>query len=258
MLNNERSFNIKAIGRAISIIKCFSSLSPELSLAEISKLTKLPKSTVHRILQTLSQGGFIGREEKNGNYRLGIEFIRLGFIAKDHIDIRQVALPTMKWLSQIAEQTSNLYVIHDNQRVCIEQAIGPNYIRRHSFLGATFPLYTSASGRVLLSYMPEDWREEYFRTTIMIQSTENTIVERAELEKLMENVRKQGYAVSRGERDKFSASVAAPIFDHEGQMIACVTVSGALEMFSDTQVQRMVPLLLQASDEISRKMGFQK
>ena len=147
--SNSSGITVRAIERAIDILKCFTNERPELSLKQISDEVDLPKSTVHRILYTLEKGNFIEQDQIKGNYRLSFQIVRLGTVALEGFDLRKAALPIMKWLSETTGQTSNLYIIRNKQRLCIEQAPGTHYIRRYSFLGGLFPLYCGSGGKVL-------------------------------------------------------------------------------------------------------------
>jgi DNA-binding IclR family transcriptional regulator len=170
--------SVRSVERALQILKNFTKKEYELSLGKLSENVGLPKSTVHRILQTMEAEGFIEQEPLDGRYRLGSAVIQLGDVAAEaYSDIRKFALPEMQWLSDVCEQTSNLYIARNGQRVCIGQVPGPRYISRYSQLGDMYPLYCGASGRVLLAFMEKTERQSYFDNDELSPITERTIVD---------------------------------------------------------------------------------
>lgn len=247
---------VRAVDRALAILKCFSGDNEQLSLGEISERVLLPKSTVHRLITSLENAYFLEQDQLGGEYRLGHEIIRLGVVALESIDLCKIARPEMKWLSDKTKQTSNLYVIQDYHRICIEQVKGPQYVRRHSFLGARLPLYCGASGKVLLAYAGEELLEGLFSNVKLEKLTNNTMVDKGQIINELIKIKEQGYAVTLAEREPISASVAAPVFDYGGNIVASLAVSGPVQVFTDDKVEHYVPVLLQASGKISKKLGY--
>jgi len=252
----DSGITVRAIDRATDILKCFTSKKPKLSLKQISTQVNLPKSTVHRILYSLKKGNLIERDDVHGNYHLSFEMVRLGTIVLEGFDLRKVALPIMKWLSETTEQTSNLYIIRNKQRLCIEQVPGTRYVRRYSYLGGLFPLYCGSGGKVLLAFMEEDKLEDYFRLVKLERITDKTIINKECLMENLRQIRKLGYATSIAEREPGSASMSAPIFDHMNKLAGSITVSGPDLMLTEDNINKFSPLLLKAAREISKKCGM--
>jgi len=250
------SVTVRAVDRALQIVKCFTHTENELSLSEICQKVGLAKSTVHRLLSSLENANFIEQDYESGKYKLSFELIRLGVIASESIDLQKIARPEMERLSQKTGQTSNLYVIKDYQRLCIAQVAGPQYIKRYSYLGALLPLYAGASGKVLLAYQDEKWLEKYFKKVNLVKITKNTITDKDQLLKELHQIREKGYAVSLSERDPISASVSAPIFDYSGELVAGLTVSGPTVMFTEENIKRYVNNILEATKNISARLGY--
>lgn len=247
---------VTSVRRALQILKIFSQADDSLLLGEISRYTDLPKSTTHRLLSSLEAEGFIEQDPQNGEYHLGIELVRLGKVATENMDLPKIARGEMEKLSKITQQTSNFYVMRDFKRVCIAQVSGPNYIRRHSYLGATFPLYCGASGKVFLAYSTAEYVERYFDHVTLKKITDRTMIDRQELEKEFEQIRKQGYSSTVGERDATTASVAVPIFNHTGNIVGSLTVSGPSACFTDDNVSFYAKNLIMAGKQISRRAGY--
>lgn len=247
---------VNSVDRAIKILKCFSIENTELSLSEISKSINLPKSTTHRLLHTLKNEHFIEQDEINEKYRLGYEIVRLSVIAREANDLRKIAIKEMKWVTQESQETCNLYVVKNFHRLCIEQVPGPLYIRTYSYLGALLPLYCGASGKLLLAYMDDQYITDYFDNVELEKLTDNTITDKEALMTELIRIRNQGYAVSIAERETITASVSTPIFNCENKVIAALTISGHVSMFTDKNIERHISILLEASKKISMKLGY--
>jgi DNA-binding IclR family transcriptional regulator len=256
--NGDDRGTVRSVERAMAVLKCFSHEETEMNLRQISERVNLPKSTVPRILSSLEQGNFVEQDEKRGAYRLSFEMIRLGMVASAGSDLARTARPIMKELSDRTGQTSNLYVIRGFQRLCVEQVMGPQYIRRYSYMGALLPLYGGASGKLLLAYQTPEWLERYFQATELEKMTENTVTDRNTLICQLAQVRRQGYAITHGERDAISSSISAPVFEYSGKLAAALTVSGPLVMFTEENVSRYAGQVVQAARRISERLGYHK
>lgn len=253
----EKQNGVRAIERACDILMCFTKQESELSLGEISDRVHLPKSTIHRILQTLESHGLIEQEEDDGKYHLGYVLIRLGDIAREnYADVTRIALPEAKWLSGECEQTVNLYVQVKDRRICIEQVQGPRYVSRYSQVGNSLPLYCGASGLVILAGLNDAELETYLKWVEIEALTKNTITSKEKLRENIEDVRRKGYAFTRSERELYTASIAAPIINGDGEFVAVMAVSGPESMFDEEHKTLYTAKLLEAAGRVSRRFGY--
>ncbi len=248
--------SVRAVERAMLILRAFGQGDRSLSLGEISRRVDLAKSTTHRLLLSLEQGGFIKQDELTGEYQLGFAIIHIASIALGNLDLARVAHDVMENVAQTSGQTCNLYIRQNDHRVCIAQVSGPHYIRRHSYMGATLPLYCGASGKVLLAYSDLKFQEGYLERNILEKLAENTITDPEILRAEFQSIRERGYALSSAERDEMTASVAAPVYDHTGKIMAALTVSGANVLFPNEKMETYGSILKSAAAEISSNMGY--
>jgi len=255
--NTEKHTEVRSVERACEILLSFTKQEKELSLGEISERVQLPKSTIHRLLQTMELHGLIEQEETDGKYHLGYALIKLGSIAKEnYADIAHIVLPEARRLSEECEQTVNLYVQAKDRRICIEQVQGPRYVSRYSQAGNSLPLYCGASGLVILASMKEKDFEAYLQNTVIEQLTLNTVTS---VEKLRENValvKQKGYAFTRAEREAYTASVAAPIKNGDNELVAVMAVSGPEAMFDEERVKTYTQKVLEAAARVSERFGY--
>jgi len=253
-LPEDNRTTIRVLERAIDIIQAFSFDNKELSLAQICEITGLPKTTAYRILVTLERHNFVIRNSAIDKYRLGYEIIRIGSIAQKSNTLEDIAREMMEQVSVETKQTCNLYIRDGMERVCVAQVTGSQYVWYYSHLGAKHPLYCGA-GKLILAYMDDDFVDEFFRTTELMQLTQNTITDEAVLRKELVKIRKDGYSVTRGERNEISGMAAVPIFDYTGKNIAALTISGPIYSFTEENVRFFLQQLHKAAKKISLKMG---
>ena len=247
--------SVRAVERAIDILQVFTAERQEISLAEICADVGLPKTTTYRILSTLEQRNLVVFDTQQGKYRLGYEFIRMGSVAQAGNSLPRVARADMELVTKQTGQTCNLYIRDGMERRCIAQVEGTEYVRRLSFLGAKYPLYCGA-GKLLLAFAEPEFRETYFHTVKLERYTENTVIDKDELLRELDEIRAVGYSVTRGERDALTAMVAVPLFDYTGRVVAAITVSSPVYLFTEEKVQQYRARLTQAAGKISSRLGY--
>lgn len=251
-----KQLSVRAVERALDILLAFNATEPLLSFPEICEKIELPKSTTYRLLMTLVNKGFIEQDSATGKYQLGIQIISLHSVLLKSLDIRKKSYDVMKALSKQCGETIHLYVKRRNQRVCLEQVEGSYAITRYATIGELLPLFCGASGKVLLAYQDEKEIMRVLSEVKIEKFTEKTETDiRAILEQLT-RIRTDGYAVTIGEREVAAASVAAPIFDHDSNIVAALAISGVSERFTETNVASYIQLIQAAAAEISRRIGY--
>ncbi|WP_422443952.1 IclR family transcriptional regulator [Thermoanaerobacterium sp. DL9XJH110] len=254
MVRESEENGIRSVQRALSILLCFSWEQQEMSLIEICKKISLPKSTTSRLLATLENEGFLERNYVTKKYKLGPKLYYLGLVARQGLDLRNVALPIMKELRETTRETVNLYVKEGEQRVCFEQVESPLSLKRSAKIGDRFPLWAGASGKSFLAYMDAEDVAKIMETARSL--TKNTIVDKEMMQKELEKIRRQGYAVSIEEREQGVSAVASPVFDVSGKMIASLSVSGPSFRFTEDKIKQFGCQVKEAATAISRKLGY--
>lgn len=249
--SNDIGKSMRAIDRVMQVLFCFSRNNPELALKDISHQTGLPKATVHRILNALKQYDMIHQAE-DGTYRLGFGAMRISSAYIEYEDIRKSARPVMQKLAEISMQTSSLYVLNGVRRLCIEQMLGPTYIPKYSSLGRSHPLYIGASGKVLLAYMKKEQQEDYFKmlNEKSVEELEYPYDE-VEVRNAIQKTLIDGYCCTMAERDHYTASIAAPIFDWAGMVQTTITISGPASDFTPERIEDFSILVKDAAKQLS-------
>src|SRR5216684_3555550 len=153
MLHGKRSYNITSLQRGLLLLQLFAQSERGLTAKQVTKLSGLPFSTVHRFLVNLETSGFLNCSSE-GVYHLGVACFSIGQSALGQLDIRRLSLPYLQELNQQTRETIHLTVRHGLSAVYVEKLDSPEPLRIYSRIGAAVPLYCTAVGKVLLAYMP--------------------------------------------------------------------------------------------------------
>lgn len=250
----KKNYSIQSIHRAAQILRAFSRERKQISLTEMHKITGIGKSNLQRILSTLVYEGFLQKNEETKRYQLGLELLFLGELVEKNSSLLTIAVPVMKKLNDKTKEVISLNIIENNERKCIYSLNSHYELTTLIFSGQTSPLYAGASAKVLLAYLPPRAQEEYLQTTTFEKITENTIVSMEELRKELEKIRRQGYAVSHGERVRGAVSLSAPVFNPFGEIFASVTITIPSVRLEDYDTGLLVEQLLEGTREITDKL----
>jgi IclR family acetate operon transcriptional repressor len=255
-LSPKRTYNITSVQRCLRLLGLFSQAPDGLSATEVTRLSGLPVSTVHRFLVNLEEAGFLDCGV-SGKYHLGIACFSIGQAALGQLDIRRLSLPYLQALNQHTRETIHLTVRQGATAVYVEKLDSPEHLRIFSRIGALVPLYCTAVGKVLLAYMPEAERDEILRQMEPRRLTPNTIASRQELEQHLHRVRKAGHAFDLEEHEPHIRCVAAPIWDHTGAVNASLSLTAPAVRMAVPRLRQLAPLIQEAGLRISRDLGYQ-
>lgn len=246
---------IGSVDRAAQVLHLFVETDARtLGVTEIATALDLSKAVVHRVLASLREAGFVDVDGSSRRYRLGPASLALGLAYLDRLDLRALARPVLERLSAATHETATLSVRHGDTRTYVDQVTPLTEIRMTVPLGRPHPLHAGSSSKAFLAYLSEAEQQDYLSRELP-QVTDLTITDRAALARELAGVRKRGYAKSLGERQPGAASVAAPVFDHEGHPAGVISICGPLERFRP-RTDDAAALLVEACRGLSRQLGF--
>lgn len=255
---------LQSVERAIAILKAFSLEKPERGVGELSRELGLHKSTISRLMSTLEQGGLLARNPETHRYRLGIDLIGLAAQVVGYMDVREVAHPFLRSLADECQESVNLVVLdvppehseRDAHVVNIEQFVPPaRRVTNIGRVGRRMPPHCTAAGQVLLAYLPPASLQEILPEHLEV-FTPHTIADRVRLDRELDAVRRQGYAVVQEELEKGLNALAAPIHDHRGRVVAAVSISGPAYRVTPEMFDPLAGRLLETTEAVSREMGY--
>jgi IclR family KDG regulon transcriptional repressor len=244
----EQKANVRAVERALDILLCFTD-STDLGLSEISSRLSLHKSTVHRLLATLENKGFLIRDVQTEKYRLGFRVWELSANLTHNDDPATVLLPEMERLRDLVEETISLYVRDGHERIRIQAVQSRQPIRRVAPIGARMPLTVGASSKVLVAYA-----EPYVANEVLNDPNWPDFVSRESYAEQLEQIRLHGFATSVEERELGTAAVAAPIFNRNGQIVASIAASGPSNRLTQEKMSQYAPYIMEAAYRMGKMM----
>ena len=223
---------VAAVDRAFSIIAALESSSMPRNLTEISRTTGLYKSTILRILQSLQSAGYVVRVEES-KYALGPTIMQLGLAYERANPLRHLFLPVMQRLVDEGSESPSFHIRQTtDERLCLFRVNSNHSTLDRVHTGDRLPISRGAAGKVLLAFDEEP-------------------AAGAE----MDEIRRNCFAISLGERDKFCAGVAAPVFSQRNRLLGALSFSGPKERFTPPDVDQMKITILKTVRELTTELG---
>jgi DNA-binding IclR family transcriptional regulator len=258
MFKRDRSLamkTLKSVENALDILELFSSRDKLLSLRTISEKTGLHKSTTYRLVWVLRSRGYIEKDENTGHYGLGFQLIEL---ASSHInDLELLTEAKLLMFRLYAEVCLTVqFCILDKTEVVYLEEVNSFIMRKYSRMGFKGPAYCSSLGKCLLSGLSGDTLNNMFEGYKFIRYTDTTLTCLDQLKEELKIVRERGWARNNGERASRLSSIAAPIFDYNGDVVAAVSIGAPTPMLTDEKIQEVLPNLLATAEAISKRLGY--
>ncbi|SMQ64688.1 transcriptional regulator, IclR family [Bacillus sp. OV166] len=249
--------NVQSLERALTILNKLSEYPDGIQITRLSEQIGLTKSTIHRLLATLSSMNYVVKDEETDKYKLGLQVLFLSRNLLNNSDIVTVSKPFLEKLSQEVNETVHLCIEDRGEVVYIDKIESTQTIRMYSRIGSRAPMYCTGVGKILLSDKNQDEFNELISNINFIPKTPSTITSKEEFIEEIEKVKSQGYALDNAENEVVLRCIAAPIFDHKGKIIASFSISGpsnrvTMDLINDTLIEKMK----QYSIAISRNLGY--
>jgi IclR family KDG regulon transcriptional repressor len=249
-------YSIEVLHKAFDIIDVFGHEHPSLTLKQIVTLTGLPKTTVFRILSTLVERQYCEFDPESELYCLGFAFLRFGDIRRRQTNIHSEALPVMREIRNELNETVVLSIRTGDYRVHIDFVEGLHPMRRMADLGVQAPLYAGAASKILLAGMDREELEQYLARTELSSFQKATITDKQTLREELKQIRRQGFAESKGELFTGGGALAAPIRDFHGKTVAVIDILTPEHRYTDEHREACIKLLLRGVTTISARLGF--
>lgn len=246
---------IQSVQRALQILDLFDEDNREIKITDISARLGLHKSTLHSLLKTLQEQGYIEQNSENGRYRLGMKLVERGMFVINSIDLRKRANPFLVALSRQTGQTAHLGILEGVSGVYIDKVEGSEALITYSRIGRHLPIHCTAIGKTLLAYQQRDKVLSLLADYEFTPFTAKTITNISDFEKEMNRVRDQGYAIDDEEHSKGVRCVAVPVFDFNKEITAAVSISTLTSVTSREEFKTYVEAVLKAGTDISSAFG---
>ncbi|MEH6580200.1 MAG: IclR family transcriptional regulator [Amphritea sp.] len=219
---------VEAVERALDVLNSFSDEKNVLTLKDIADSTGLYKSTILRLIGSLEGNGFVSKQQ-DGRYRLGPSLWRLGSIYKNSFDSEKVIRPILEKMRDTVSETAAFYIKSGDRRICLYRENAKREVCHHISEGSEIAIKQGAAGRVLLAYTGTEGQ-------------------------LFDTIRKQGWYMSKGERNPDLAAIAVPVITPDGEIKGALSISGLIFRFEEPLVSQCLDLLKDAAENMGKQL----
>jgi len=255
MKKTKPKYPIKVLDKSLSVLELLLQQGSAMNMTELSEKLGFYPSTIHRILDTLKHRGYVEQDSHTQKYQLGLKALELGMAKLHQMDLVREATPYLKELENQCNETVHLGVLEAGEVLYLAKEESSQTIRMISYVGRRAPLHCTALGKVLLTYLSAEERKKILGEKVFPRLTENTIVNKRELEKEFGKVREQGFALDREENEKDVCCVAAPIRNYQGEVIAALSISSPIFRIDENAQNSLKEVLIETSKKISKRLG---
>jgi len=212
---------VQSLERGLSVIRAFDADHPKLTLSEVAASTGLSRAAARRFLRTLVQLGYMRSD--GSRFALRPKILELGYAYLSTLP--EVAMPHLEQLVEQVHESSSVCELDGDDVIYIARVPTKRIMTVTISVGTRFPAYATSMGRVLLAAQPDERLDEYLESASLRGLTGHTITSATALRRELRKIRSQGWALVDQELEEGLRSIAAPIRDADGQVIAAVNVS---------------------------------
>ena len=244
-----------------SIIKAFAVIEElekkgAMSIGELSLSLSMDKSTVHRIVNTIKEAGYITQSNENQKYENSIKLFEAGQGVIERAGLGSAARPHLESMAQMTGETVNLAMRMEHQVIFIDKIESKSTIKVGINIGTVIPIYCTGIGKAVFAFVPEEERCTLLKSIKFDKFTENTVTDPDLIAEQLKMIKKDGYSVDMEEYVHGLICFGAPILDHKAMPIAAVSISLPTLRFTKEVGDEYPKLVKEAALRISRHMGY--
>lgn len=252
----KQGVTIQSVERALQILEYLSGPISEVGVTDIASYMGLGKSTVYGLVNTLVQEGYLEQNPDNKRYRLGLKLFEMGCIVQERMDIREIARPYLKELSEHFRMTVHMALYKDHEVVYIDKMDAPDTRIVYSQVGKRAPMYCTGIGKAVLAELNPEEADWILSSQELEALTPNTMTKKDEILNSLENIRKKGYSTDHEEVELGLRCVAAAIHDYQGRPTAAISISSSAVKMTEEKMEEAALQVKRAAAEISKRIGY--
>ncbi|PFJ05306.1 hypothetical protein COD67_06850 [Bacillus cereus] len=253
----KEKYSANSLVRGLEIIKLFNEEQPSLSLSEIAKQLGVSRTVPYRLLFTLQNMGYLSQDEHTKHYKLTPKVLELGFSYLNSLRFPEIAQPYMEALRDEIGASCHLSILDGQEVVYVGSAPVRGVSAINVNIGLRLPAHALANGKLLLAFQSKDRLKEMFQMSNLTPYTDKTLTVPSEFQQQLETIRQKGYAMTKGEFHPGILSVATPIFDRTGEVLAALNVVATESAYQDDFIDKIaLPKVLEVSRMLSNYMGY--
>lgn len=247
---------LQTVDRALQLLEILAEHPQGLPCKELEILLELNKVTVHRLVTTLENRGFV--EKIGSNYHVGLKMVELSSIKLNSIELKTEAAPYLRELVNILKQPVQLAILEGNEAIFIEKIQSVNSLRMYSQIGRRIPLYCSGVGKVLMLQDTDQEILEKLSTQTFSKFTSTTLEGPDQVLEEVKEARIKGYAIDNEEHEEGIFCMAVPIYDYRRKIIAAISTAGQSREFILCPPEEIITLMKKTASEISKRLGYKE
>ena len=252
--HGRRTDFVQSLDRGLAVIRCFSSEHPSLTLSEVAERTGLTRAAARRFLLTLQELGYVGSSGRQFSLRPRV--LALGYAYLSSFSVAQIAQPHLEDLAEELHESCSVSVLDGDDLVYVARASANRIMTIALTVGTRLPPYPTSMGRVLLAHLPTGELDAYLSRAELRKLTERTVVDPADLRAILATVRSQGWAAVDQELEAGVRSIAVPIEDSSGKVVAAINASAhAARVPMRTLEKQFLPRLQEAARQIDSELA---
>ena len=245
---------VQSFARGLEVIRTFSAAAPQQTLTEVAGRSGLTRAGARRILLTLQTLGYV--ETDGRQFRLTPRILDLGFAYLSSMPIWNLAEPVMEGLVERVKESCSAAVLEGADIIYVLRVPTHKIMRINLGVGSRLPAYCTSMGRILLGSLPDEEIERRLAATELQARTQHTLTRAEDVLARVRQARDQGWCLVDQELEEGLISMAAPVVNRNGRVIAALNISGQANRSNAFDMQnRMLPHLLQAAQSISRMVS---
>lgn len=248
--------SVQSVKRAFEVLEILGNSNSPIGVSEVATRSKLPLATVHRLLDTLTQIGYVEKDLETHLYTLGVRFLHLRGAIIDYVRLAAQSMPVMKRLVHKLDETVHLAVLSEGQIVYIERVEGFGTHSMYTRIGKRNYVHCTALGKAMVAYQTESCVQEIISKHGLPRFSANTITSPERFMAELQITRDRGYAIDDYETEEPVRCIAAPIKDYDGQVIAAISTSGPMTRITPSRDPEISLAVCNAAHRISGAMGY--
>jgi len=250
----DASGGVGAVKKALMVLGCFSGAEPLLSITELARRVGLHKSSVSRIVATLEEAQFVERDPASGLVRLGGGLVALAAPIMENFGLSELVRNGLQELAATTQETCSFNIWDGEAAVSIEHVRGPHAVSHYAPLGLTKPAWCTATGKVLLAFLPDKVMVRIMATPL-IKYTDVTLTDVAAIQAELETVRAQNFAVNRGEFYPDVGAVASVVRGKGGRIIGAVGITVPMYRFTEEKILSLREPVTAMAELLSKQLS---
>lgn len=247
----------QSVEKVLQIIETLADGGEPMRLIEIAGRVHMPSSTVLRMLNSLIEHGYAYQEEKSPRYGLTLRFAQIGNRVLERFDIRNIVHPYLGKLVQKSGETACLAVEQDMHVVYLDVVENPNGVMKiRQAIGKSAPMHATGCGKLMLAQYSHEKLEKYVEQNGLPSFTSYTITSLPALEKALDSVRTQGFALDDQECEIGVRCVAMPLLGYQQKLLAAICLTGPIYRMSYQYIEEVREMLQEATTEINKQLQY--